>query len=329
MSVKYLCLILTVIVCVPHVAGFFSEIFTDILCKLGFTKQCEQKSCEDCCDDHWLSLNIKDLRSRMNSKLYGQNLAVDTVVKYIESRNKRRRPVVLSFHGSTGTGKTYLSRLLAEALFQKGIESKHVIVKSAELDFKHESETETYKDILSNMIESKVKECPYSMFIFEETHLMPIGIFDTLLSYLDFTAGFSNATFVFLSNSASNEINKLTLAQRRNGTDRMNITFSEMENVIMQNALNEPGGFWHSNLITRALITAFVPLLPLERTHVKKCIKDGLIRMGYYETERRISEYKVQEIADQLQYFPEDELFSVNGCKRVDDKINYIMEDNI
>lgn len=85
---------------------------------------------------------------------------------------------------------------------------------------------------------------------------------------------------------------------------------------------------WHSELILKNLITAYIPFLPLERRHIKQCIKDGLVHKGYYKSEGEISDAKVQEIADELQYYPEGiDIFSTTGCKRIHEKIDFIMEE--
>ena len=85
----------------------------------------------------------------------------------------------------------------------------------------------------------------------------------------------------------------------------------------------------HSSLILQDLITAYVPFLPLERTHVKECIKDALIRKRYYKSKEAIKRGKVEEIADELAYVPEGILlFAANGCKRVDQKIDLVMFDD-
>ena len=55
---------------------------------------------------------------------------------------------------------------------------------------------------------------------------------------------------------------------------------------------------------------------------------NDLIHNGYYKATDKISERKVQEIADELTYYPEGVgIFSTTGCKRVAEKIGLIMED--
>jgi len=61
-----------------------------------------------------------------------------------------------------------------------------------------------------------------------------------------------------------------------------------------------------------------VPFLPLEREHVKQCI-----RFNARSKRRYPSEQTINDIADELEYFPSDiQVYSRSGCKRVDEKVN-------
>ena len=78
------------------------------------------------------------------------------------------------------------------------------------------------------------------------------------------------------------------------------------------------GGLKYSSVIDKHLVSAFVPFLPLERAHVKMCIRDNA-------TAKQITfnDQEINAIADELEYFPSDaHVFSSSGCKRVDDKVN-------
>ena len=90
------------------------------------------------------------------------------------------------------------------------------------------------------------------------------------------------------------------------------------------------GGFYHSDLLLHGIISAYIPFLPLERKHIRQCIKDYLLSNKYYKTDGDICEEKVTEIADQLQYyFPEEgPIFSIRGCRRVPEKTAYVMEED-
>lgn len=84
------------------------------------------------------------------------------------------------------------------------------------------------------------------------------------------------------------------------------------------------GGLRFSNLIAHHLIDHFVPFLPLEREHVKLCIRD-------YFRWKNITDpttEQVTAIADMLQYFPKrTEVYAIAGCKRIEQKVELFLEE--
>ena len=56
-----------------------------------------------------------------------------------------KKPLVLSFHGASGSGKTFLSSLIIKALFDKGLKSKYIKKYSATLHFPTAEEVALYK----------------------------------------------------------------------------------------------------------------------------------------------------------------------------------------
>ncbi|KAL4230404.1 chaperone cofactor-dependent protein refolding [Mactra antiquata] len=289
----------------------------------------------ECCTDSWIPANYSGLAESLNSKLYGQHLVTDPVVKHLKAhgRGNPSKALVLSFHGGTGTGKNYVSRLVAEKLFYKGMKSKYVHLISATKEFPHDGMVPMYKDKLRDKIEKAVKECPRSFFIFDEMDKMPPGIIDTLKPYLDFyekldDVDYRRTTFFFLSNTGGTDIAERTMRAWSNNEERQSLKLKEMEQIIQTPALNTKNGMWHSELIMKNLITAYIPFLPLERSHIKQCIRDGLVERRYYLSAGSVPESRVQEIADELQYFPDGVLlFSSTGCKRIHEKIGFIMEE--
>ena len=93
-----------------------------------------------------------------------------------------------------------------------------------------------------------------------------------------------------------------------------------MQKIINLGEFNRKGGFWYSSLKEKNLIDFFVPFLPLERLHVKMCIKADLEQKG-----RPVADELIDRIADKLLYFPEDsKVFSMHGCKIVSSKVDAI-----
>lgn len=80
--------------------------------------------------------------------LAGQHLARALVVKALKAFVQDpapTKPLVLSLHGWTGTGKSYVSSLLAHYLFRGGLRSPYVHHFSPVIHFPHPSHMERYK----------------------------------------------------------------------------------------------------------------------------------------------------------------------------------------
>jgi hypothetical protein len=90
-------------------------------------------------------------------------------------------------------------------------------------------------------------------------------------------------------------------------------------------------GLWHAAIVDSYLIDFYIPFLPLERTHIKMCIKAELTK---YEFEDKESYEKLhlkkdaEQIADELKYEPAGfNKYSSSGCKRVPNLVrNLIVE---
>ncbi|WAQ97829.1 TOR1B-like protein, partial [Mya arenaria] len=180
------------------------------------------------------------------------------------------------------------------------MKSKYFHFISATREFPHSDMISFYKitcysDKLRDIIERAVKEYPRSLIVIDEMDKMPPGVIDTIKPYLDFYeeiggVDYRKSTFFFLSNTAGTDIAERTIKYWSEGTPRENIRLKEMEKVIRLPALNEK--------------------------------ENGLVQTGFYATESVVPDSKVQEIADELKYYPQDlYAFSSTGCKRILDKI--------
>ena len=81
------------------------------------------------------------------------------------------------------------------------------------------------------------------------------------------------------------------------------------------------GGLRKSRLIDRYVISHFLPFLPLEKKHVRNCIRTRL--QTHF---RRFTERTVDEVIDHLQFVPiGKDLFALKGCKNVAEKVNLVI----
>ena len=284
---------------------------------------------EECCTDKWLSPNITGLQSSLRRRVFGQHLVTETVLKALVGHLNNKSPnkaLALSFNGWTGSGKNFVSRIVAEHIFKRGMDSSFVHQFIATHDFPHQSDVEFYKRQLRNRVAKSVSDCSRSMFIFDEMDKMPIGLIDVLKPYLDHypdvgKIDYRKSIFIFLSNTGGHLINNAVLTHWKEGKKREDIKIKEMDMVINLGEFNNKGGFWHASLIEKNLIDYFIPFMPLERAHIKMCAKADLEYKGH-----PVTELILNNIADEIIYFPDDlKVFSQSGCKKVSSKVDYIM----
>ncbi|XP_060576778.1 torsin-1A-like [Ruditapes philippinarum] len=201
----------------------------------------------ECCDDNWISPNISVLSFQLNKKLYGQHLVIGPLVKHLRSHVEvqHKQATVLSLNGLPGTGKNVVSRMVADNMYVKGMESKYVHLLSATKDFPHESMLEQYKKMLNMMLERAVKECSRSLFIIDEMDKLPPGLIDTIRPYVDdyeHEEGtyFNKFLFLFLSNTGGDILAKHVVQSYTRGYDRRELRLKDMEEIVRISSLNEP-----------------------------------------------------------------------------------------
>ncbi|CAC5399664.1 TOR1 [Mytilus coruscus] len=284
------------------------------------------------CNERWIHLNTTELKNALHARVYGEHIAVKTVLNHLNAHFITENPpkaLVFSFHGGPGTGKTLITKILVNHLYKKGFKSQFVHMVVATRDFSHEQTTDQDKIKLRKLIEDKIKQCGQSIFIFDEADKLSPDILNILKPYLDHHEHIDNidyrkAIFIFLSNTAGPLLNKHMIDFWRDGKTRDEINLKDLENIIANTAVNTAGsGYYKSDLISHHLITAFIPFLPIEKEHVVHCIKHHLVAKGHYDTPIN----KIEEIAQQLQFYPNetDKMFSATGCKRVEEKVDFIM----
>lgn len=88
------------------------------------------------------------LREQLDGRLFGQHLAKEVVLRAVTgfSHNPSpKKPLTLSLHGWAGTGKNFLSQLLAQHVHPAGLRSKFVHLFLATLHFPHPQQLQLYR----------------------------------------------------------------------------------------------------------------------------------------------------------------------------------------
>lgn len=171
------------------------------------------------------------------------------------------------------------------------------------------------------------------MFVFDEVDKIPEGLLNVLVPFLDYhsyrksskhseSVHQSKAIFIFLSNTGSTQIVRHLTSLWERGKKREDTQLQDFEKLIADGAFNEKGGFHHSDAIQTSVIDHYVPFLPLEDVHVKKCLIRAYADRGVVQP----SEEMIQEVLSYLTFGPEPhDLYSMAGCKRIEQKVAAIV----
>uniref|UniRef100_A0A671NAU9 Torsin n=1 Tax=Sinocyclocheilus anshuiensis TaxID=1608454 RepID=A0A671NAU9_9TELE len=274
-----------------------------------------------------LQCNLATLEDLKDS-LFGQHIVSDVVLKAVTSfmnDSNPNKPLVLSFHGTTGVGKNHVAKIIARNIYENGIESHHVHTYISEHNFPHKEKSDLYKAQLKQGIYKSVSSFPRSMFIFDEMDKMQSQLIDVIKPFLNYNANvdgvsFRNAIFIFLSNASGNGIAEVALDFWREGICREELWMNrkELETKIFRNIFNDKNsGFLHSSIIDHHLIDHHVPFLPLMLKHVRQCV---MAEMGHLNIKPNYD--LADKVARDMPFFPEKErIFSAKGCKSVRQKL--------
>ncbi|XP_063172268.1 prosalusin [Candoia aspera] len=274
--------------------------------------------------------DLAGLECDLALRLVGQPLARRLVVRglreFVHNPNPAK-PLVMSFHGWTGTGKTFLSSLLAQHLFQAGLRTPYVHRFSPVAHFPHAEHIQQYKSDLRSWIQGNLTQCGRSLFLFDEMDDLHPGLIDVILPFLGsswvvFGTNYRKAIFVFISNTGAEQINRITLDLWRARRDYEEISLQDLEASIREAISKNPhNGFWKSGIVEQNLIDIFVPFLPLKQHHVKQCVVNEMASQGLLPRPE-----VVDGIAGSFSYFPKEEkIFSLTGCKTVASRIPFFL----
>ncbi|XP_037736023.1 torsin-1A isoform X2 [Chelonia mydas] len=196
------------------------------------------------------------LQEDLDKKLFGQHLVKKVIVKavigFLNNTNPKK-PLTLSLHGWTGTGKNFVSKIIAESIYEGGLNSNYVHQFVSTLHFPHAHSVGHYKDQLQSWIRGNVSACGRSIFIFDEMDKMHAGLIDSIKPFLDYYeqldgVSYRRAIFIFLSNAGAEKITEVALDFWKSGKKRETMELKDLEAGVSLSVFNNKNTLQQSSL---------------------------------------------------------------------------------
>ena len=83
----------------------------------------------EACSRPWIIYDTNTLKLKLDAQLFGQPVLNEILPQLLEQHivnEDPTKPLVLSFHGSDGTGKGMVTNFITESLYTKGYNSNYV-----------------------------------------------------------------------------------------------------------------------------------------------------------------------------------------------------------
>ncbi|XP_035040041.1 torsin family 1 isoform X2 [Hippoglossus stenolepis] len=331
MKVARMCLLLLVLSTTCPLVNAFDPITGAVVFGVGtFLSRKIYNYFQESCDPSWIAFNATGLEADLSSKLFGQHIASRIILKAVTgfmNNDNPKKPLVLSLHGWTGTGKNFISKMIANNIYKEGTNSSFFNFFVSTYHFPHSNQYLNYKAQLQQWIKGNVTNCERSMFVFDEMDKMHPGLIDGIKPFLDYYdkldgVSYRKAIFIFLSNAGSDKIAKTALDFWKAGKDREDIQLKDLESLLSLSVFNNnQSGFYRTSLIDKNLVDFFIPLLPLEYQHIFQCTMAEIIARGM-----KPNVHLAEMVAKDLNYFPKTErVFAATGCKTIESKLDFFL----
>ena len=286
--------------------------------------------------------NLINLNSNLNSKVVGQEEAVNKIAKAIR-RNRMgikdpNKPIgSFIFLGSTGVGKTYLAKQLAKEIF--GNEDNMIRVDMSEYQEKH-----TISRLIGSppgyvghddggQLTEQVKNKPYSVVLFDEIEKAHKDIFSTLLQLLDDghitdslgrKINFKNCLIIMTSNIGVKRLQDFGTGVGFK-TNKSEVVMEEEKQEVLKKELKK---FFAPEFLNR--IDDVIIFNSLEKRHIDVITKLEIDRLLKRVKEKKYDFTYEQDLIDYISKVGFDETFGARPIKRaIQDKIEDLISEKI
>ncbi|XP_066295742.1 uncharacterized protein [Branchiostoma lanceolatum] len=180
--------------------------------------------------------SISALEEELNRRLFGQHIAKRVVLEALSghlARTHGTAPLVMSFCGPSGVGKTFLSRIVSKFLSRScGVRAHEFIIPH---HFPHAEEAQLYREQIRDWIRGNVSNSNRQhLFVFDEMEKVYPELAEGLLLALEEDT--SDAMYIFISSTGelSVTMSNHVIEQLSKGRSRESIREEEIHDLVRQ-----------------------------------------------------------------------------------------------
>ncbi|XP_026568388.1 torsin-4A [Pseudonaja textilis] len=270
-------------------------------------------------DDNLLKYDLDGLEKTMAREVFGQPLVIERVMGLLKdylATHVHNKPLVVSFNGPSGVGKSHLGWLLAKH-FRSVVGAHSVLHYFTAHHCPVKTSIHTCQSELSDTIRDMAAQAEVEefipMFILDEVEFMPQTLLETLGRFFqkNQTNEYLNAVYILISNLGGEEITHHFLQNVSNDSSRPQKDLEELQSALRP-ILSHVHPFWAG--------VEIVPFGLLEKDHILNCFYEEMMSEGIYPNASHI-----QRLAGQLSYYKKaGKEFGRTGCKPVVAKVNLL-----
>ncbi|KAM6431544.1 torsin-4A isoform 1-T1 [Liasis olivaceus] len=270
-------------------------------------------------DDNLMKYDLDGLEKTMAREVFGQPFVIERIMGLLKdylATHVHNKPLVISFNGPSGVGKSHIGRLLAKHF--RSVTGAHFVLHYFKMHHcPNEASISTCQLELSETIGDMVAKAEIEeiipLFILDEVESMPAALLETLGGFFQTNQAneYLNAVYILISNLGGEEITNHFLQNVSSDLFHPQRKMEELQ-TSLRPILSHVHPLW-----TWAEI---IPFGLLEKTHILSCFYEEMMSEGIYPNPSHI-----ERLAGQLSYYKKaGREFGITGCKQVVAKVNLL-----
>ncbi|WP_418708788.1 AAA family ATPase [Alistipes putredinis] len=256
-------------------------------------------------------VDASTIKKRLDEKVLAQQYATSQIERRLQlcvaDLNDKSKPMsTFLFTGSTGVGKTEMTKQLAEILFQ----DQRRLLRFDMTEYANDDSLERFRDLLT----TRIWEHPYSIVLLDEIEKACSAVTRLLLQVLDDgrltnrnnrEVSFTNC-YIVLTTNAGSEIYKTIAQYGENNSEKDMEIIAKKYDKLIRRSLSETSGDnrFPPELIGR--IDVMVPFQPLSRDTMSNIVKMKLRKLKEQVRARHGVHLVIDK--DVIRYLVEDNL---------------------